>query len=166
MDTLARLTIPLVAWRATGELIADHVMAWAEDLLVAGFDSPAVRRLAGMSLDGDCAYRVEDLLPLFAQALEELEGPDLSDDQAVDRYEALTAERILSGELNPREGARRIYREVVVPLVYPRRLVQWAYVDAGRTIEGDCPLPESEIDDAIREVARQALRRSSSANPA
>lgn len=166
MDTLARLTIPLVAWRATEKLSADHVMAWAENLLVAGFDSPALRRLAGMSLDGDCAHRVEDLLPLFARALEELEFPDLSVDEAVDRYEALIAERILSGELNPREGARRIYGEVVVPLVYPRRLVQWANVDAGRTIEGDCPLPESEIDDAIREVARRALRRRRSADTA
>jgi hypothetical protein len=71
--------------------------------LVAGFDTPSLRILAGS--DGEESLTLNSL---FEQVLSELGVSPLTRAEAARRYAAVISEQILRGEVTPIEGARMI----------------------------------------------------------
>lgn len=64
----ARLSTPVGLWRSTPQDRVTDLSTAAADLLVLGYDTPALRELAGLS-SGDSFYEVE---PVLAAALDQL----------------------------------------------------------------------------------------------
>ncbi len=72
--------------------------------LVDGIDNRPLRILAGLS-----SVELQTAREFFTQALELLGRGKLSKEEAARRYTRFVARQILSGELSPYEGARRIW---------------------------------------------------------
>lgn len=126
---------------------------WAVDALVAGFDTPSLRVLAGLDLDGEPLRA--DVYPAFAASLSEL-GIRLPDASVTGRlYVRHVAQAIVAGAIAPRDGAELIHARVVSPLEHPPDLMPWCYVWEGNSI--DCTLlGDNEIDEEIIRLAKKS----------
>jgi hypothetical protein len=116
-----RLQDRAVLWRM-GEIGATDVVTAACDALVAGLDSPALRILAACTR-AEADYDVPDLLP---PALDEL-GLTFYSVGSVAGQEAAAralADRMLAGELTPRELAFRIHQRFGHELPLAERLAE------------------------------------------
>lgn len=94
-----RLTTPVGLWRSTPQDRVADLSAAAADLLVLGYDSPALRELAGLSA-GDLFYEVE---PVLATALEQLGASDLLSGSANRAGLAARLELFLDRDMSLRE---------------------------------------------------------------
>jgi hypothetical protein len=81
----------------------------AVQALIEGFDSPSLTKLAGESGDHSNLFEIEELL---RHTLSELGLSLPSKDEAAHILISYWAERIVSGSVQPREGARHILVQV------------------------------------------------------
>ncbi|NJQ13469.1 hypothetical protein [Streptomyces bohaiensis] len=144
-----------------GAVRATDVVAGACDALIAGLDSPTLRRLAACTR-AEADYDVPDLLP---PALDEL-GLDLHPLGSVAGQVAAAgalAARMLTGEVTPRELAFRIHQSFghELPLAEPLASLDDEYdilEYTGRTLE--------EVDaDVLAEALRLTQHRRAAPEP-
>lgn len=137
---------------ATGQSAVD----WAVNALVAGYDTPSMRVLAGLDLDGlPSAWEASELV---TASLEELgfAPPDIETISYA--YVTDAAKAALTGELSPQEAANRIHKLVVSPLDHPPDLMPWCYVWEGNAADCSRSLEDHEIDAEILRLAEQYVR--------
>ena len=89
---------------ALGTLMSADLPVLATTLLAGGVDSPSLRTLAGVTRPtmSECA-------PLFERVMQESGLPPLEKQQAVRVLVRHYAEAIVSGEIEPYQGAREIW---------------------------------------------------------
>ena len=92
-----------------GDRLAENLPDVAGDALVAGYDSPALRELAGLR-GGDS----EELRKLFRKALQELNEPLPAPSEAGLSLARRIASEIVKGTIRPYEGARQIWWKIYV----------------------------------------------------
>ena len=140
----------------------------AVDALVAGIDSPSLRRLAGEPSG------VPYLAPLFESALDELGLGDVDLQQAAFILARDVAGHIVSGKLSEVDGAGRIYEDVYRRLPLGRAPdYLWEFVSAYSTIrdcefnveDGGSPAPELIESEKLR-IRRAAVALSNACSAA
>ena len=90
-----------------GQLLADDLPGVAWQALDEGYDSPALRQLAGaMGCD------VQENRAIFLKALDELELTLPEPTEAALAFAKAFASEILAGTISPYEGAKRIWLDV------------------------------------------------------
>lgn len=155
MNRPARTTEALLHfWVETAT--ADELIEWAVRALADGYESPALVRLASLA-----DVRLSDATPVFLEALRELGIELLSREETARSYATEIAARICSGELEPRLGAYRIFREVLQPMLYPGDLMSWYFLYDGTHYPTRRELEGSELDAVILEEARKLAARNS-----
>lgn len=118
------LADPVGLWRTSPREGTPELIAAATDLLVLGFDGPAVRTLAGMSA-GDSQYEVE---PVVADILEQLDARQLLEPSRERAGLEARLVKFLDGDLALRE------------------LSGWAHTVIGHDGDADCH-PFVNLDD-------------------
>jgi hypothetical protein len=86
-------------------LNSDDLMRIAVEALVAGYDSPTLRILAGENERAGFA----ELYPLFKRSLKELQIDIPSEDEAMRQLARYYAEQVTEGEVTPYDGAANLY---------------------------------------------------------
>ena len=145
--TLPRNTVPLFAKWHLNSATAAHAAQWATDALEDGFDSPAVRELAGLDLDPLASvFEAEHVL---LQALRELSIPFPEKATALRAYAVFLAGEISAGRLDPVAGVRKVHQCVVSPLNHPEDVMPWCYLDDALHPTRLTPLDGEELNRAI-----------------
>ena len=137
------------------DLAAETAVKWATEALVDGFDTPALRRLAGATPRLTSSEEIE---PDVRKALDELHIGRPSDLDILSRYETEIVEAILDGRLSPLAGLSDLYENVVLGSDYDWRFLPWCYLDDGLDPYdlGDyTPLPKAALVPSIRRYARE-----------
>jgi hypothetical protein len=125
---------------------------WATSALAEGFDSPALRSLAGLDLEQ--VARTAEAKPLVEAALRQIGVSDLSFEEAARRYLREVALAVVHGQLEPRLAADLVHSRVVSPLHHPKDLMAWCYVWEGNAADCSRQLEPAEEDAEIMSVAR------------
>ena len=123
--------------------------AIACEALADGFDSPSLTALAG-----EIEPVMSSIGPLFEAALRELGIPVPTKREAAIRIARSVAVRIVSGELAPYEGARRIWQQVELPLQEAGEVN--VFLDLASEYPDD-ESGQSEYDTAIIEESRKLV---------
>ncbi|HEX8141305.1 MAG TPA: hypothetical protein VF553_01840 [Pyrinomonadaceae bacterium] len=148
-------TIKLVAGRYMELVTHEEYVEWAVSCLESGIDSKNIRILASLQKPL-YSSEVEDY---FKRSLRDL-GWELPDrKECIIEYARSFAKEILSGQVSPLEGCRKIYR-IVVDLQYPRELMSWLYLDEGLEPGTYRDLEGKELDEAIIKEARRFIGES------
>lgn len=92
----------------------------AVQALIEGFDSPSLAKLAGESGAHSNLFEIEEL---FRHTLSELGLSLPSKEEAAQTLISYWAKRIVSGSVQPREGARHILVEVYHQIEYPNEKI-------------------------------------------
>jgi len=116
--------------KGLGRIAAD----WAVSALVAGYDSPSIRVLAGMDMAGQPSS--SEVTPILEGALRELGVQRPSFNEAARLYVREVATATLAGQLAPQQAAELIHCRVITPLEHPKDLMPWCYVWEGNS--ADC----------------------------
>ena len=130
---------------------------WALAALEAGFDTRALRILAGMSLDPLPSFF--EMRPYLEAALEELGVPVNADRDAVLRgYARSLAEEIVAGAGPIESVLEEMHGSVVSPLHHADDLRGWCFLWEGNTPDGSfAELSGEQLERAAREFAAQWL---------
>jgi len=130
-----------------GSANAKDAAQWATDALEDGFDSPALRQLAGLDLNLLASrHEAKDIL---RKAIGELSIPFPEKGAALRSYAAYIAGEIESGRLDPVSGVKEVHKCVLSPLNHPEDLMTWCYLDDGLHPTEFTPLEGDELDRAI-----------------
>lgn len=86
-------------------LEAEQLPALAVDALLQGFDSPALRELAGLS-----ACDMDEAVVLFRRVLRELGRAELTKEAALRELSDRVLKQIVDSEIEPYAGARWLWR--------------------------------------------------------
>ena len=150
-----RAWIELLLRDAAGTATGDDFVVWAEQALIEGLDSPALRQLAGLE-----GRPRSDAKPLFDRAVREL-GLALPTEDALRRaYLTVLAGDISSGARPPLDALDLIHTEVIGPLKHPDDLMAWCFAWEGLDpVRGFASLSDAERDAAARELARRTLKK-------
>lgn len=153
-------SVELLMREAEGTISGEEFVNWAVRALVEGFDSPALRRLAG--LDGSSCFEAK---PFFDRAAVELGLRLPVTTEAVRRaYLDILAREVLNGIRRPADALQVIHREVIEPLSHPEDLMSWCYLWEGLEPGGKfVSLSDSERDEATFDLARRTLGKDSAA---
>ncbi len=142
-------TTRLSAQEAAGTVTARHLIDWAVQALCDGYDTPRLRRLAGMDLAGSPS--VYDAIEAFRQTLAEL-GVAVPEREALLRDHVRELARgVVDGTVEPEAAVDLIHREVLDPLKHPKDLMAWCYLWEG--------LDPDDFASITGEVHRQAILR-------
>jgi len=132
---------------------AAALVDWAVEALGAGYDSPALRILAGLLPPETDAHTV---LPYARRAAREL-GMDIPEGEGLRRaYIPVACRALLRGELDAETTTHRIHSWVVSPLGHPSDLMSWCYLWEGNSAQCDFvdgPNTEHVIAEARRWAA-------------
>ncbi|HEV8241414.1 MAG TPA: hypothetical protein VGS57_18775 [Thermoanaerobaculia bacterium] len=165
---------PLVEPRNTARLLvhlhhrhltAETAAQWATDALVDDFDSPALRRLAGVDSRFTTCYEIE---PDVSRALEELGIARPQPDEILQRYERETAAAILDRRLSPLAGLSDLFHNVVVASDYDWRFIPWYYLDDGLDpydLRDYTPVPKPALIPSILRYAKEVCESSPDVTP-
>ncbi|KDN81571.1 hypothetical protein [Kitasatospora cheerisanensis] len=143
-----------VLW-SVGEIRAGEVIGAACDALVAGFDSPALRTLAGCER-ADADYDVPALLPAALAELGLIHYP-VGSPAGREAAAGALARQLLAGALTPRELAFRIHQRFGRQLPLVERLAELD--DEYDTLEYSDRTPaqlDAEVTSEARRLARHA----------
>ena len=153
-DKLPRGSIELLASAEAGRAVGGDYVQWATAALVEGFDSPALRQLAG--LESTSGF---DARPLFDQAVQELDLrlPATRAD-LLRTYLRVLARQAVDGTLSPDQLLEIVHREVVGPLNHPGDLDAWCFL-----WEALDPVTFDSLDDEGRDRAALQLARAAAA---
>ena len=122
------------------------------------FDSPALRRLAGVDSRFTTSYEIEADV---SQALEELGIVRPQPGEILQRYERETATAILDGHLSPLAGLSDLFHNVVMASDYDWRFIPWYYLDDGPApydLRDYTPVPKPALIPSILRYAKQVAR--------
>ena len=145
-------TMLLAGREALDRVSARDYIDWAVNALSEGFDTPALRRLAGLDLEGTAV--AEDARAEWRAACVELEIQAPSKQGAVKAYVANLAREIVEGRIGPVAGAERIHAEVLTPLNHPQDLMAWCFLWEGLSPDSYRELEGVALDEAILRTAR------------
>ncbi|HSR42349.1 MAG TPA: hypothetical protein VLL48_09260 [Longimicrobiales bacterium] len=145
----------LLARRLLGLHRPHDAVEWAVYALEREVDAPSLRILAGL---GPSADRGEIERYLDA-AIREVGWEPPSPARLVAVHAAAIAAAVLSGELEPEEGPRRIETEILAPLGHPASLREWCYLDDGFLLEPYRRLEGASLTEAIRRKAEEVVER-------
>lgn len=101
-----------------GQIASERLPHLAAEALVEGFDSPALRELAGLSRD-----EVREARDLFRRALTELGATMPVEDASADDMVLFWASRMVAGTVAPADGANWVIR-YGEDLGWPERLTR------------------------------------------
>ena len=144
-------TVEILAFRVL-ELASGGALAeWAVTALEAGFDTPALRKLAGFE-EGRAAS-VWKAIPVFEAAMQELGVPSLDWKTVLLRYLDVLAEELTRASDNVDNILGLIHGRIVSPLDHCDEVRAWCLLS-----EHLDPVTCEEVDEpAIREFARKWL---------
>lgn len=130
---------------------------WALTALEAGFDTPSLRILAGMSFDPRPGFF--DVRAYLEAALSELDLPaSASRDEILREYARALAEELLAGVRPVEATLEVIHRSVVSPLNHAEDLRGWCYLWEGLAPDGSFDaVTGPELERAAREFAARWL---------
>lgn len=137
----------MAALHTLGQLLTDDLPEAATQALVAGKDSPSLRRLAGSTSQN--AFELEDLLQ---RSLEELGLPPATEEEALRALARYRAEQIVRGEIQPARGAGLIWR-LFIP-EYPEDVIQFVQLEEMH----DDPYHQNEKKKLAAEIVEEAKR--------
>ena len=146
-------TIGIIAERYLGSASCEDYVEWAKACLAANVDSKSLRILASLQKPL-YSSEVDDY---FYRSLNELGWTMTEERECLFQYARQVAQQILSNELPPREGCRKIYR-IGDALGYPGDLIAWLYLDEGLDPSGLSDLHGASWDEAIRSEAGRLLK--------
>jgi hypothetical protein len=152
-------TIKLLAERYMGTATYEQYVDWAVSCLEKGIDSKNIRILASLQKPL-YSSEVEDY---FNRSLKDLGGETPDPKECIIEYARSFAREILSGQISPPEGCRKIYR-IAIALQYPRELMSWLYLDEGLEPGPYNDLDGKELDEAIIEEAHRFVNESNRLN--
>ena len=149
-------TIELLVRDGAGASTGDHFVGWAVQALVEGFDSPALRQLAGSQGSSRSEAR-----PLFDRAVRELGLPvPATTDALLRAYLDCVADDIVNERRQPAQALDVIHKDVLGPLNHPEDLMAWCYVWEGLDpARGFASLSGAERDDTARALARTRVKK-------
>jgi hypothetical protein len=127
---------------------AEEYVAWAQDALEAGHDSPALLRLA----IEEPPFFTPDLRALFEAAVDELGLEKISGEQALIIHAQDVARRLAAGELHPREAAT-LLSNIFPPDLAPRGFTDWYLVHDCDYCRESFAGPDRTLEQAIRAEA-------------
>lgn len=119
-------TLKIIAERYLGSANCEDYVAWAIACLEENVDSKTIRILS--SLRKPLYWSEVD--DYFERALAELGWTMPKRNECLREYSRRLAQQIVSGELAPDMGYRKMYR-LVDALDYPEELIVWLYLDDG-----------------------------------
>lgn len=150
-------THALLADLCLDDLTGSAACAWALAALEAGFDSPSLRILAGLSFGP--SPTLYEARPYLDAALHELELPvNASRDEILRAYARVLAEELLA-EARPVDATLELmHRTVVSPLNHAEDLMGWCYLWEGLTPDGSFDsVTGADLDRATRDFATRWL---------
>ena len=137
-------------------LTASDACQWALAALEAGFDTPSLRILAGLSFDPHPA--LSDVRPCLDTALEELGLPvHPSRDEILRAYARVLAEELLAGTRPVEATLDVIHGSVVAPLNHAEDLMGWCFLWERLTPDSFDSVTGSELERATRDFAARWL---------
>ena len=151
-----RGSIELLVKNRGDAITGGDFVTWAVAALTDGWDSPSLRRLAGL----DASVARLEAMPFFEGAVKELELPlPDSKDTLLRSYLRVIAQDIVNGARPAAEALDVIHTEVLGPLAHPEDLMPWCFL-----WEGLDPVTFNSLDDgtvaaAARALAKQALEK-------
>lgn len=146
-------TNKILAERYLGSATSEDFVGWAVACLESNVDSKNIRILA--SLEKPLySSEVDDY---FNRCLRDLGWTIPEPRECLLEYARCLAKQIVSRELTPVEGCRKMYR-VVVALEYPRELMAWLYLDEGLDGANYSDLQGADLDNAIVSEANRLLK--------
>jgi hypothetical protein len=152
-------TRKLLADLCAERLTAPDACRWAVAALEAGFDTPSLRILAGMSLGRGSSFF--EVRPYLDGALSELDPPArTSRDEILRAYARVLAEELLAG-MRPVDATLEVMHDTVVsPLKHAEDLMGWCYLRDGLIATPDGifePVSGPELERATRLFAARWL---------
>jgi hypothetical protein len=148
-------TIKLLAERYLGTATYEQYVDWAVSCLESGIDSKNIRILSALQKP---LYpsEVEDY---FHRSLKELGWELPEPTECIIEYARTFAQQILSGQVSPVAGCRKIYA-VSLALQHPPELRSWLYLDENLEPGTYRDLQGKELDEAITKEARSFISES------
>jgi hypothetical protein len=150
-------TVELLVRKAATSLTGDDLAGWAVRALTDGFDSPALRRLAGLDPPVTCS----EAMPVFERAVRELDlaMPD-SKDALYRAWLAVLAQEIVDGTRAASEALQLVHRDVLGPLNHPEDLMPWCHLWEGQDPVTFRSLDDGAIEAMVLALARETVTRS------
>lgn len=148
-------TLRIMAERYLGSATCEDYVEWARACLAANVDSKSMRILASLQKPL-YSSEVDDY---FYRSLNELGWSMMEEPECLLQYARQVAQQILSNDLPPLEGCRKIYR-IGDALGYPDDLIPWLYLDEGLDPSGLSDLQGASWDEAIKSEADRLLKES------
>lgn len=137
-------TLDLLVRIESETVTGNNYVDWALEALAAGFDFPAMRRLAGLTSQPHLS--LSDTEPEFRAAAREIGLPELPREDLLLAFLDESARRIVEGATNLDEILHHIHDMVIDPLDHPEDLMPWCYA-RGRLQTDDA---EPLDDDGVR----------------
>jgi len=150
-------TIELLIRKEAACLTGDDLAGWAVAALTDGFDSPALRRLAGLDPPVTCS----EAMPVFERAVRELglAVPD-SKDSLYRAWLVVLAQGIVDGVRAASEALQIVHRDVIGPLNHPDDLMPWCHLWEGHDPVTFASLDDRAIEAMVMRLARETVARS------
>ena len=127
----------------------ENMPQFAADALEAGYDGPALRRLAGLIRPNS-----REIGSLFQEALAEIGATRIhSKNQAALFLGSLTAKAIVDGQMDPIEGCSILSHYAVVS-GYQNALAQFDQLDGALSWGEHAPSKRELVEDIIREARK------------
>jgi len=146
-------TNKLLAESHLGVVTSEDYVRWAVACLESGQDSKNIRILASMQKP---LYSSEvDFY--FSRCLKDLGWTMPERRECLLNYARDLAHQIVSGDLSPRDGCRKIYL-IASALQYPKELMAWVYFDDNLDPSTYNALEGAELDQAIKDEATNLAR--------
>ena len=136
-----------------GVVTSEDYVRWAVACLESDLDSKNIRILA--SLQKPLYSSEVDFY--FKRCLQDLRWAMPERRECLLNYARDLAQQILSGDLSPQDGCKKIYR-VALALNYPKELTEWVYFDDNMDPSTYNALEGTELDEAIKEEAAKLAR--------
>ncbi len=144
-------TLTLMVRIESNEVTGKDFVDWGMEALAAGFDSPALRRLAGLS-PGHTPSRF-DAEPQFRVAVREIGLPEVGREEILLAFMDECAQSIVDGAANLDQILQTIHASVIDPLDHREDLMPWCYARGGFQSGS----PEALDEEGIRALARKWL---------
>ena len=146
-------TQTIIAKRYLGSATCEDYVDWAMACLEADIDSKNIRILASLQKP----LYPSEVDDYFYRSLNDLGWTMPEERESLLQYARLLAQQIVSDDLPPVEGCRKMY-DIVVALEYPSELIPWIYLEDGVDPNYVGDLTSSDWDDAIKNEAEYFLR--------
>jgi hypothetical protein len=146
-------TNKLLAESHMGVVTSEDYVRWAVACLESDMDSKNIRILASLQKP---LYSSE-VDHYFRLCLKDLGWTMPERRECLLNYARDLAQQIVSGDLSPEDGCRKIYR-IASALNYPQELMPWVYFDENLNPSTYHELEGAEWEDAVKDEAANLAR--------